>query len=228
MIVGIVATPNLTFLDMIYSSGTFGFKFLHFNQRYPKHFKVIKPIQTRVYLETRPVFLDSFTTLSSVYLQLQNSCDNYLILVGGNPVDHYEYDLLAYYGCSITPADLYAIRSDSRCRKPKQVRRIIDEVVKNIGSAGILQNIYPQFYREKDKGKRAELQRKVYDYMLGKRKTPPATTINRLKEVLMQDDTQKLRSAAIYAMAHGIDEAAAKFDIDTFEISFLLSKRGKP
>lgn len=223
MITGIVATPNLCLLDMLYSSEVFGYKFMHYSSKYAKRYRVVKPSRLLYFADVRPVFFDTFRHFNEAYARLNLTEHPYLVLISGNPIDHIEHGLEIWEGSVLKSTDLLKL-SNGRQRPTKKVTDLIKEITKSVGGIGVLQKIYPLFYREKDKVARGSLQRAVYAYMSGVKKRCPSTHIQLLNRVLKEDAVQQLRNAAIASRTIGLDKAAKKFKVDLFELSYLRNK----
>lgn len=224
MLVRIVAVPNISFLDILHCANLYGFKFIHLDPIYDQRYKLIHPPAVRVFSHLRPVYASHVQYLELNYRRLVDSKEGYLALVGGSPIEHFEYQLESYDGCGITPELLHAWDTGEGQPIPKRTMSTLDLMQKEIGDGGLLQKIYPLFYRERDKHARAALQTKVYAYLVGDRKTPPITGIGKLDQALQHPDTLKLRQAAMYARNSSTEAASLKFGIDKFELNYLMQK----
>ena len=224
MLVRVVATPNLSFLDLLHCANLYGFKFIHLDPLYESRYKLIHPPLVRVFSHLRPIYTAHVKYLELNYPRLSASKENYLVLVGGSPVEHFEYQLESYEGAGITPELLHSWDTFKHQKLPARTKDTSSLIHEGVGEGSLLQKIYPLFYRERDKQARLALQTKVYAYLVGDRKTPPITGIGKFDLVLQQPETLKLRQAVIYARSTSTEAASLKFGIDKFELNYLTQK----
>lgn len=226
MITKIVATPNMSLLDMLHSGYIYGFSFLSLRPGEKNVFKVVKAPTRLCLTHVKPVFVPNLAALSWGFEKLSCGKYHYVVLVGGSPIEHLEYGLDTYLGDSITQSMLIEWDTEEAIKSfPSRTRNLADEIM-NSGEASVLQQVYPLLYRERDKDKRKELSSKVYAYLVGDRKLPPETRIGKLDELLAKPETVKFRAMVIKARETSIDQVAEKYGIDKFDITYLLKTAG--
>jgi len=98
-------------------------------------------------------------------------------------------------------------------------------ILTDIIAVSALHLIQPLFYGIKDHASRKMVQDSVFLYLAGvESHIGKAGEFSRIVEKLVSDKIQRLRSACIYAKATSIDASVERFQVDRFEVNYVLSR----
>lgn len=77
-----------------------------------------------------------------------------------------------------------------------------------------------------DKDQRNEVRARIFAFLSGALKRPPSTGVQRMDDLLAGPLCDRLRSAVIQSKKTPVEECAATFNVDVFEIRYIQSNTG--
>lgn len=103
---------------------------------------------------------------------------------------------------------------------------IASGIMKSINKESMLGKLQTTFYRIKQVDERHRIQGQVYAYLVGSIKRAPVTDFPALDLLLNSSLCSKFVQAVSFAKREGSDKASEVFDIDRFELAFVLKRGG--
>lgn len=212
-----------TWMDTQFSCAEVGLTAALF--RYQKPRVVFKPTLPLQQTPVRCVFIqeEGERLLSPTLLNKVAKADlEYICIVKVSPSQALELGVKSTERWKTVREDI--LKPSRKVSIPFKQRDLIQEVLDFNTRESVLQRVHPAFYRVKNKEDRLATQNKVYRYLAGISKRQPKTGIKLIDEMLSSDLCRRFRLAVQESLTKDIDETAARYDIDRFEIAFVRSK----
>lgn len=230
MPVKVIGLPQTSLLDAVLLADAAGIELDYFLVNAgPTSFRTVAPRRRRYSGDVSFLYLNSLETLNQSYELLSSM--KVLVLLSSALTELTENEV-EVHGNGIEPFRVKDLRKAEETfdqgpfyvPSAKTVNLARDILLdKNRGS--VLQKLQNAFYRIKDKDARSQVQKATYAYLTGKRGYSAVSEFAFITSILDTPLVTKFRLAVKEAARSGDpDEAAAKFQIDRFEIAFVLSK----
>lgn len=224
MIASILAAPNIPALTAAFVADEVG---MPLGIMFGRNFRVRKPARRAYFGPIRLVYVHTLNTLNYYLEPLQKSDFLHVVIVNDALSVFEEHGLQLTY--SFDRNDLLHFIEKA---KPGQVqpftkkRDFGSEIFDKYNKGSVLKVIQSSFYRIKNKELRARVQLKVFNFLGSKTSKPPTTEIAILNSTLRSEMVESFRKAVTLARTHGIDEASARFNVDRFEVQYVMLRCG--
>jgi hypothetical protein len=224
----LVTTPQLTLLELSLIADELGLSFKH-------------NVNVRRALVERKAAKESFFTDISLYyivgvqqfrsLELQDLGNKALILLRCSISESAEY-ALPVINNGLEPISLndilHLIFDYKNLPARGEIRRSVNlarEILTATSKPSVLQKLQNVFYRIKDKDDRLRVQHQVYRFLCGDLKKAPHTGYEYVDNVVRLPFLVNFKTALSKAIEYNDpDRAAEEFNIDRFELAFVMSK----
>ena len=250
MIVKLIGVPSLSPLRFQLLADQLSITYMMLKdralQRSGRNYTVTKRSSPYFVSDVKVVYCSSVEVYSQISTRIAEAKTPCLVFVCDNPLLFEEHDVYmlntfeispgVYASVNLTSSDLMssilaahnlyhsAIPFDSPfVLKPQHSTAYT--ILTDIIEASALHLVQPLFYAIKDHSERKIVQDAVFLYLSGSQpRIGKAGEFSRIVEELASDRIQRLRSACIFAKGRDIDEAVSRFQVDRFEVNYVLSR----